>query len=158
MAIGILVRDGSNVQHTLTDIVVRDGTNTSRTITEIWVRDGNNVPRLVFNPSGSATIQVVIVPDSVDAFTAGTGIATTISVTATASNGTAPYTYAWTLLDYTSPNAPPNADFPAAASTTFTQTSIDPGTIVGGTFRVTATDALGNTATADIITNFADTT
>lgn len=158
MTLGIFIRDGTNTPREISEIVVRDGGNVQRTISEIWVRDTNNTPRLVFNPSGSATIQVAIVPDEVGAFTAGTGTATTINVTATASNGVGPYTYAWTLISYTSPNIAPSADSPSNATTKFTQTSIDPSTIVSGTFQVTATDANLNTATAQIVASFADIT
>ena len=156
MTLGLFIRDAGNVPREISELVIRDGTNTPRTISELWARDTNNVPRLVFNPSGSASLAVGVFPEEAYGFSFGTGTATTDPVTATATNGTAPYTYAWTLISHTSLFASPVADSPSSASTTFTQTSIGLGSIVTGTFRVTATDANMNTAFLDIIAYFSD--
>lgn len=150
------IRDGSNVSRTITELRIRDGGNVQRTITELWIRDENNVPRLVFNPSGSATLAVALSDDEVQGTSSGTGTATTSpAVTATASGGTAPYTYAWTLENYTA-SVPPTANSPTAATTTFTQTSMDPGGIYTSAFRITVTDANSVTAFNIVSANFAD--
>lgn len=156
MTLGIIVRDGSTPR-TISEIVVRDASNTQRTISEIWIRDTNNTPRLVFNPSGSASLAVEVVPAGASGFSFGTGTATTGSVTATATGGAAPYTYEWFLDSYSSLYAAPTADSPSSATTTFTQTSIDPNTIETSSWSVRATDDDGNTADSDLIpANFTD--
>lgn len=67
--------------------------------------------------------------------------------TAAPVGGTAPFTYAWVSVSgYGSPNNP------TANSTNFTA-DILPGTY-GGTFRVTITDAYGQTASADVSATF----
>lgn len=154
MALGILVRDGSNVQRTITSMKVRDGTNTSRTITEIWVRDTNNVSRLVFNPSGSAALACALDTTAVSGFSAGTGTATTGTCTASGSGGTGPYTYAWNLVSYTLVAFPPTANSASSAASTFTQTGIDPNTTESAIWTCTVTDSLSNTATSEQLTSY----
>jgi hypothetical protein len=83
----------------------------------------------VFNPSNPTTEFVASFPDTV----------------ATASGGTGPYTYAWTRI---SGSTDITAGSPSSATTNFSGT-IEVGT-VNATFRVTATDAVLATATADV--------
>lgn len=158
MALGLFIRDGSNVLREIAELVIRDGGNVARTISELWVRDTGNVPRLVFNPSGSATLRVDVLPPFTSGFTHGTGVVTTGPVTATGSGGTAPYTYAWTLLAH-SAFTPPTADTPAVAVTSFTQTGIAPSTAEDASWKCTVTDDNGNTADSDPVdTTFVDIT
>ena len=153
MALGIIPRDASNVARTNTAMVVRDGTNTQRTISEGWARDTNNVARLFYNPSGSATLSVTVSPEGASGFSAGTGTATTdVPVVATPTGGTAPYTYGWTILSYTSLAGPPTADSPTSNSTTFTQTGIDPSTTVSAEVAADVEDDNGITAQSDPFT------
>lgn len=71
---------------------------------------------------------------------------TTNSVTAIVSGGLAPFSYSWVRT--ANPNGlNPVANSPTSASTTFTRTVSNPG---DATFRVTVTDALGSTDTADV--------
>jgi hypothetical protein len=153
--VALIIRDGTNTARTLTALVIRDGGNVSRTITELWVRDLNGVPRLVFNPSGSATLAVTTDNDSVHGRSHGTGTATTSIVTATPTGGTAPYTYAWSLLS-TDGTPDPDADNPTSAATSFTQTGMNPDDYIASTWRVTVMDANGVTATADVSATFND--
>lgn len=153
--VALIIRDATNTARTITELRIRDAGNVQRTITELWIRDVNNVSRLVFNPSGSASLAVATDNSFVSGTSLGSGTATTDAVMATASGGTAPYTYAWTLLTHNGSVAP-SADSPASATTTFTQTSIPPGDVLSSSWRVTATDANSNTATADVDANFAD--
>lgn len=155
MALGIIIRDGTNTARTITTMVVRDGGNVARTITEAWVRDTNNVPRLVFNPSGSASLAVTVTPEFLGAFASppGTGVATTGTTTATGSGGVAPYTYAWTLDSYTA-GAPPTASDSALATTSFTQTGIPSMTTESAVWICTVTDDDGNTAESDPVTTY----
>lgn len=71
---------------------------------------------------------------------------TSNSVTATASGGTGPYTYAWTRI---SGDSAVVATSPTSASTTF-HGNVGKNQDLQATFRVTATDSLSATATADI--------
>ena len=153
--VGILVRDAANTQRTLTGLKARDGAGTLRDITSIYVRDENAVSRLVFNPSGSLTIAVVSTPDFVGGLGNGSGTVETDTTTAVASNGTAPYTYAWTLVDHTAA-IDPTPGSSATAATTFIQTGMAPATFESATWRVTATDALSNTATFDVTSSFSE--
>lgn len=158
MALGLFIRDGSNVPREITELVIRDGSNVARTITAMYVRDTNNVSRLVYNPSGSVTLRVDVLPPFTSGFTHGTGVVTTGAVTATGSGGTAPYTYAWTLLSH-SAITPPTADSPTSAVTTFTQTGIAPSTAEDASWQCTVTDDNGNTANSDPVdTTFVDIT
>lgn len=152
MTLGLFIRDGSNVQREISELIIRDGTNTARTISELWIRDTNNVPRLVFNPGGGATLRVTVAPDIVSGSTVGTGTVTTDAATATGAGGTAPYTYAWTLITHSSVTLP-TADTPSADTTTFTQTGIAPSTTEDATWKCTITDDNGNTADSDPITS-----
>lgn len=152
----IRVRDTAGTLRTLTRIRARDTGGTLRTITRIRVRDANNVLRIVWDPTGASTLSASASPDLVSA--SGTsGSMTTDTTVVTASNGTAPYTYAWTLIDHDGP-VPPTATAPTSASSEFTQTSIGPGAAYSSTWRCTVTDAASNTATADITAIWVDIT
>ena len=154
MTAALKIRDGTNTLRTITVLKVRDASNTLRTITEIWVRDTNNVPRLVFNPSGSATLACALDTTAVSGFSAGTGTATTGTCTASGSGGTGPYTYAWNLVSYTLVAFPPTANSASSAASTFTQTGIDPNTTESAIWTCTVTDSLSNTATSEELTSY----
>jgi hypothetical protein len=68
---------------------------------------------------------------------------TTASTTVTAVGGTTPYTYAWTRI---AGSTSISADSPAAATTTFTGSSLVSGTTYDATFRCTVTDSAGTPA------------
>lgn len=144
----ILVRDGTNTQRTITAIQVRDGTNTARDISEMWVRDSNNVPRRVF---GGSPLSASASPADVSGFSIGTGIVDTGSTTVTPTGGTAPYTYAWTIISYTA-GAPPTIANPTAATTDFTQTGV--GDTDYAVFRCTVTDDASATFAVDVNATF----
>lgn len=147
----IIVRDDTNTPRTISEIVVRDGDNVSRTISEIWVRDTTNTPRLVF--STASPLSAVASDYNVFGYDSGTGTANSTATTITPSGGTAPYTYAWSLVSYTAGVAPtPSA--PSAATTLFIQTGIGPGDYYVAVFRCTVTDAALNTTTVDINASF----
>lgn len=149
----ITLLEGSN-ERVIAAWVVRDGANAERTISSAYVRDTNNVARLVFNPSGSVTLSVVVSPPGATGFTAGTGTATTnVACVATPSGGTAPYTYLWDLVSHTSLSAPPTANSPTTAGTTFTQTGIDPGANEFADWTVTVMDANMNSVTSIIVSS-----
>ena len=69
-------------------------------------------------------------------------------ITATVSGGIAPFTYAWTRLTGSG-----YAVSPTSASSRLANDFLDYGTTTG-TFRCTVTDALSNTAYADVSASF----
>ena len=77
---------------------------------------------------------------------------TTDAATGVGSGGTAPYTYAWTIVSHSSVTLP-TANTPAAASTTFTQTGLGVGVVEEASWICTVTDADSNTADSDPISS-----
>ena len=75
------------------------------------------------------------------------------TITATASNGVAPYAYAWTVIAHSLPEAPIIAS-PTSAGTLFTQHGVGFGAIATATVRCTATDANGMTVFAEAELSF----
>lgn len=86
-------------------------------------------------------------PSSVSGLDDG-GAPTTDATTATPTGAVGSVTYSWAR---TSGDGSPGS--PTSATTTFTAYPGAPGTVYG-TFRVTATDSLGRTATADVSAAF----
>lgn len=149
----LIVRDGDAIARTITAIQVRDGGNVARDISEIRVRDSNNVSRLVFTTASPLTASAS--PEAVGGVAYGDGNVTTNATTVTPAGGTAPYTYAWTVVSYTNGSGPPVANSPTAAITTITQTGVieDDSAVL----RCTVTDDNGATATADVSAFFINT-
>lgn len=71
---------------------------------------------------------------------------TTNNVTAAAAGGTGPYTYSWTYVSGSSAHIPSNS---SAATTNWSATQ-PKNSVRQSVWRVTATDSLGATATADV--------
>lgn len=151
-----IIRDSAGTARTITAIQVRDASNTPQDISELWVRDSNNVPRLVFSVAPPMTAAAA--PSTVSGFTLGTGLATTGNTTVTPTGGTAPYSYAWSLISYDN-STPPTAGSPTAATTNFTQTNIGIGQDFSATWRCTVTDSSPSpyTAPADVQAFWGDT-
>jgi hypothetical protein len=84
-------------------------------------------------------------PSNASAFITSAGAAVTNSITATATFGTGPYTYAWTYVS----GDVLNVGSPAAGTTNF-DTTLALGEQKFAIYRVTATDSLAATKTADI--------
>ncbi len=129
--------------HAVTGLAVVDASSVSHEVAEIRVRDGNNVSRSVF--SLTPPLSASATPSTVYGFSSGSGTATTDAATTTPAGGTPPYTYAWDTFDGP---VPPTANSPAAAATTFTQTSMLPGDSYSATWICEVTDADGATAFA----------
>lgn len=153
--IGFTVRDASNTPRTITGWLIRDAANVQQTVTAGYDRATGNASELFYNPAGDLTLSVSLNADFVAGFSAGTGNATTTEAIATASGGTAPYTYAWTLTAV--PDNPTVANFPTLATTDFTMSSMPPANTYVTFWQITVTDALSNTATAPIQAIFSDT-
>ncbi len=111
-----------------------------RTIRTLKVMD-DGVLKLVGNFLGD--LAVSLSASQVGGISTG-GPVTTNQVTATATGGQIPYTYAWSLLDHSNPGTPFPLN-PNGASTTFR------GSPSGdATFRVLVTDALGQQTSATV--------
>lgn len=151
--IGVVIRDAGNVARAATAIAVRDAGNVSRVISEIRVRDINNVSRVVYRAGGAAVVTATANTSYVSGYTRYSSSATTNPVTVTVAGGTAPYTYAWSLLDYTSA-IPPTATAPTSATSAFFQTGMASGDVENSTWRCTVTDANGATGFVDITAAF----
>lgn len=134
---------------------------TLRTITKGTVRvAGINRPLKTIKVQDGGSLRLVATFADPLSVTAGGGLAagassslTTNSVTATPSGGFAPYTYAWTLITNGGRNAS-TAGSPTSATTTFTKTGLINGDSIDDTWRVTVTDSIGQTATADTTASF----
>lgn len=145
------IRDAAGASHVVDGVFFRDADGDLQTIDAIRVRDTGGVSRLIYSTAPDLTL--ICAPDNVIGGTFGSGTATTDESVATPTGGTAPYTYAWTLISYTA-GVPPTIDSPSADTTTFTQTGIGPGDGFFAVFRCTVTDDDSNTATADVGATF----
>jgi hypothetical protein len=154
MAAVLKIRDAAGTLRTITQVKVRDGGNTLRTCSFVKVRDTTNTLRTVY--STGAALSASASPSFTFGITLGTGTAVTDSTTVTPSGGTAPYTYAWTVLSYTHPTTSPTINNPTSATTAFTQTGIVPGGGYGAVMRCTVTDAAAATTTVDVDASFTD--
>lgn len=96
--------------------------------------------------SVSSVLGASALPSSIEK-TATSASITTASTTVTASGGTPPYTYAWVRQ---SGSTSLNVDSAAAATTTFTGSSLASGTIYAAVFRCTVTDNVAATKTVDV--------
>lgn len=74
----------------------------------------------------------------------------TASVTATASGGSAPYAYAWTLVSDDGLGGTWTAQYPSSAGTTFKASAVPATGSSTATFRCTVTDARGAVQTIDV--------
>lgn len=77
------------------------------------------------------------------------------AVTASMNGGTAPYSVAWEVASWSNnAAAAPVANSPTSVTTTFTATGVSPDDYVNATFRVTARDANGLAAVAQVDITF----
>ncbi len=126
-------KDDGGTDRTITAIQFMDDGGTDRTIERIKLGT-----KVIF--SITPDISVVLSLDSVGADAGGTGVATTVTVTATPSGGTAPYTYLWTLEDIVGSGSP-TIDSTTTAATSFSITGIATDEFCTATARCTAKDA-----------------
>ena len=80
---------------------------------------------------------------------AGSGTATTFPVTATPTDGIAPYTYQWS---YVSGDATTSCTSATASTTTFSRTGTAPAGPYNAVWKCTVTDSAGNTGDSAHIT------
>lgn len=74
---------------------------------------------------------------------------TTAEVTAVATGGTPPYTYAWNRDDTGSPSW--SIDSPSSATTSFTCSTVGPAVYRSAEFECVVTDSLGATITSALV-------
>jgi hypothetical protein len=144
--------DGTATDRAVAALHIHDGT-ADRVIQRLSVFGPDNVDRMIYStaPSLSVTLSDTVVVGG----SFGSGTITTTVCTATPAGGTGPYTYAWTLIDHTSSTLP-TALSPTAAASQFRQTGVAPGGDESATFRMTVTDSLAATATANVTAAFID--
>lgn len=145
--------DGTATDRAITALSIIDGGGVDRVIQQLRIIDASGTDRLIYSTASPLSLSAS--PTEVSGGTPGGSPATTDSTTATPADGTAPYTYAWTLVSYTAATAPTVLS-PTSATTQFRQTGISPNDTVTATFRCTVTDALSNTATTDVLAIFFD--
>jgi hypothetical protein len=122
-------------------------------VTEGWVNVSGTWQQF-YAVTPPVVITVTITPGIAYGARLGAGTVDTNSVTASASGGTGPYTYLW---EYISGDTEINVITPTVATVVFRAT-VGIGDIFNATFRVTATDSLGNTGTQTISATLAETT
>lgn len=98
-------------------------------------------------------LSVSISPSALAAFAQENTTVTTDTASASPTGGLAPFTYAWTLQANGGGTAS-TANSASSATTSFTKTNVPLETTYSDTWRVTVTDAVGQTATANIIASF----
>lgn len=123
---------------------VIDGTQVLATVT---TSDAGNIPTALeaLGTNSGVVSGLSVVPVSVSAFITGAGLATTNAVTADATFGTGPWTYAWAFAS----GDAFTITSPAAATTTFSAVLSD-GETRNATYAVTATDSLAATKTTAV--------
>lgn len=140
--------DGTTVRtlKQLTQVDV-DGT-TIRNLKELWQNDSAGTPQLIYK-SFTALATPATVNGYVNSFTPKFAI--TDPATANVTGGTAPFTYAWTIV-----GTGFTALSPTSATTTFKSTPLGPGDEVFAAAYVTVTDAVGavdNSNNVDLYAN-----
>lgn len=103
---------------------------------------------------GGGTLVVSAAPSSAGRISSSQVI-TSVTITATPSGGTAPYTYAWSFVG----NAGVcHINAPTVASTSVTAAPVDPGLTESCQIHCVATDSLGTSGTSNTVTlNFTNT-
>lgn len=138
------VRD-AGITRTITGMLVKHAGSTRR-VKSVKVMQGGTLRTVA---QFASTLSASVTPSAVVGGAASNfpATVTTQTATATPSGGAAPYTYSWVNVSgYGSINRP------TQAGTSFTAT-VPTGTF-HGVFRVTITDAIGQTATADVTASF----
>lgn len=150
---GITALDAGGVSRTITTMKVLDG-STLRTIFRAKVMDADGTTlRTVatFSPAMTASAFPIAI-DGTAASSSSVPV-TTNAVTITPSGGTAPYTYAHSVLAYAGGGAIGFSNI-SSANTTVTLVNVAPSDSEIATLRCTVTDAFGQTATADYDATF----
>lgn len=132
----ITIRDASNTQRSVTDIKARDAGNVLRNISFVKVRDAGGVLRTVWQRlqvSGAGYVDGYGNSNSPVTITTG-------APNPSVKGGTAPFTYAWTGT------AGWTILYPTQLNTAFRKAGVANGETATGSFTLTVTDAVGNTA------------
>lgn len=148
----VKIVDATGVLRTITRMSIMDGSGVLRPLRTLKIKDGSGTLRTVatFIPPLSATVD--------NAYVYGTGnsvypaTVTTNTFTVSAVGGTAPFTYAYSVVWVTGGTL--TATAPTSATSDLRLSSVPNGFTYEGVMRCTITDALGATATVDITGHF----
>ena len=141
--------DSSGVTRTVASIEMVDAVGSLRAVAKIQVVDAAGTLRdLVGGGGGGGSFSAIATPGSVvgNTVSGGSVQVTTTLATATATGGTAPYTYSWT-----NPLGDWEAVYPDNNQTQFRSPPLGPGDISDTDFTCTITDALGATADTNTV-------
>ena len=146
MSIKVVTETGTKV---VNSIRMMTAPGTVKRVRRIRIMDTGDVLRTIF--AGFDPITATISPSS---FFVAEENQSTISENATAivTGGVAPYTYIWSVVSNS--GTLPVITSPATASPTFTQYDVASGETETAVFRVSVTDAIGQSATADLPAQF----
>jgi hypothetical protein len=151
---GIRALDAGSVTRNLSGIRAIDVGGIVRTIRAVKELDTDGTTlRTVATFAPAMTVSITPTSVSGEAFS---GPITTDAATASPAGGLGPYSYAWTVVSYTAAT-PPTIASSGTATTSFTQSGVFAGQARTAVLRVTATDSLGTTATADVTATFTNT-
>lgn len=146
MSIKVVTETGTKVVNSIRMMTAPD---TVKRVRRIRIMDTGDVLRTIF--TGFDSITAIISPAPLVAFSFNNS---TVSDTATAivTGGVAPFTYSWTVVSNS--GVIPTIAGATTASPTFTQTGVFVETFETAVFRVSITDAIGQTATVDLSAEF----
>lgn len=136
--------DLDNTSRQLRSITQVDNGNVVRELKQLWQNDKDGNPRLIYAAFGGSS-GVNVEPANVygRANSQSSIRVSTGPATASATSGTAPFTFAWSLADLGW-----EAFQPASATTAFISPVLGPGDSEITSATVTVTDAYGMTATS----------
>jgi len=133
----------------LSAVNIIDGTGVDRQVNIIRIIDEDGYDRVVFDHAGITSLSMSFDPNYAIAYTEYSTAATTNTVTANVVGGTPPYTYAWSVSDYTSAK-PPSIGSSTNQTTSFSLSGLISGDSESATVYCLVTDSNGNNVSAEL--------